>query len=258
MTCILSLITVLGASGPGADRARAEELTGLEILERARDNKKSETQITELAMVLIAKDGKEQERTIRVWALQKGKESKTLTRFVKPRNVAGVGFLVHGEGADSQRWLYLPSMRKTRMIAEGDKDKSFMGTDFTYYDLSPHAVGDSRYDPVEHETVDGHDCYKVTGYPSTLETALYSKIVQWVRKDNFVPIAMDFYDQEGTLLKQSRVLELEEVDGNWTPMKLQMHNVQIDHRTVMTVEEIEYDAKIPGRTFEKSNLERGH
>jgi hypothetical protein len=36
-----------------------------------------------------------------------------------------------------------------------------------------------------------------------------------------------------------------------------MHNVQIDHKTVMTIEKIKYDVDIPSKVFSKSNLEQG-
>jgi outer membrane lipoprotein-sorting protein len=96
----------------------------------------------------------------------------------------------------------------------------------------------------------------VTGRSKTPETALYGDVIKWVRKDNWVPIRVDFYDKTGKLLKRSTVVSLENVAGNWTPMKVEMHNVQTDHKTVMVVNNVEYDTQIAANTFEKSNLER--
>jgi hypothetical protein len=143
------------------------------------------------------------------------------------------------------------------MIAEGDKNKTFMGTDFTYYDLSPHDLDNEVFDPVGEATVDGHACYKVRGRSKTPETSLYGDVVKFIRKDNWVPIRVDFFDKSGKMLKRSNVLELKNVKGNWTPMKMVMHNVQTEHKTVMTVTKVEYDVKIPGSMFSKTNLEKG-
>ena len=171
--------------------------------------------------------------------------------------MAGVGFLVVSEGGKAKRWLYLPQSKKTRMIAEGDKDKPFMGTDFTYWDLSPHDLDNEAFDPVGEAVVDGHACYKVRGRSKTPEKSLYGDVVKFVRKDNYVPIRVDFYDKSGKLLKRSKVLDLKNIDGNWTPMKMAMHNVQTDHKTIMTVTKVEYDVEIPAKTFTKTNLEKG-
>jgi outer membrane lipoprotein-sorting protein len=248
-----ALTTALITSGP----ARAETPSATEIMEQSKQANQAQTQVSEISMLLIDKKGKEQTRAIQIWSVRTEGEAKSLTRFTKPNKVKGTGFLVHGEGEDAKRWLYMPKSKKTRMIPEGDKDKSFMGTDFTYYDLSPHDIDGSVYDPVVEENVGDVACYKVVGRSKNLDESMYGKVVQWVRQDNFVPIKVDFYDKSGDLLKQSEVLDLQNIGGNWTPMKMQMHNVQINHKTLMTIEEVEFDTEIPDRYFEKSYLERG-
>jgi len=250
---ILPVLLFLSIVGPVAT---AGAITGREVMDRAKKSNQSDTQVTDIHMLLIDKKGKEQERAIKIWAEQ-GAEDRSLTRFTKPRSVAGVGFLVLSEGGHAKRWLYLPKTKKTRMIPEGDKNKAFMGTDFTYYDLSPHDLGNESFDPVTEETIDGHACYVVRGRSKTPESSLYGDVVKFVRKDNYVPIRVDFYDKSGKLLKRSTVLDLQKIQGNWTPMKMRMHNVQTNHKTVMTVKKVEYDVKIPDKIFSKTNLEKG-
>jgi hypothetical protein len=231
-------------------------ITGREVMDRAKKSNQSKTQVTEIHMKLVDKKGVEQDRAIKIWAVQ-GDVDKSLTRFTEPKNVEGVGFLVISEGGSAKRWLYLPSSKKTRMIAEGDKNKTFMGTDFTYYDLSPHDLDNEEFDAVAEESVDGHACYKVRGRSKTPAESLYGDVVQFVRKDNYVPIRVDFYDKSGKLLKRSDVEDLKNVNGNWTPMKMVMHNVQSEHKTEMTVTKVDYDVDIPENVFSKTNLEKG-
>jgi outer membrane lipoprotein-sorting protein len=231
-------------------------ITGRQVMEKSKKSNQSTTQVTEIDMLLIDKKGKEQQRAVKIWAFQ-GDEDKTLTRFTKPKSVSGVGFLVHSESGNAKRWLYLPKSKKTRMIPEGDKNKTFMGTDFTYYDLGPHDLDNEAFDAVKEKKVDGHLCYVVRGRSKTPETSLYGDVVKFVRKDNFVPILVDFFDKSGKLLKKSKVLDLKKISGNWTPMKVSMHNVQSNHKTIMTVTKVEYDVKIPDKTFSKTNLEKG-
>ncbi len=249
---ILSTASVTLLSFPGQSQA----ITGREVMDRAKKSNQSTTQVTEIHMLLIDKQDKEQERAVKIWALQ-GDIDKSLTRFTRPKSVAGVGFLAVSEGGKAKRWLYLPRSKKTRMIAEGDKNKTFMGTDFTYYDLSPHDLDNEFFDAVKDATVDGIACYEVRGRSKTPETSLYGDVVKFIRKDNYVPIKVDFYDKSRKLLKRSKVLDLKKIKGNWTPMKMRMHNVQSNHKTIMTVTKVEYDVKIPNKTFTKTNLEKG-
>ena len=231
-------------------------ITGREVLDKAKKTNQSKTQVSDIHMLLIDKKDTEQERAVKIWALQ-GEVDQSLTRFTAPKNVEGVGFLVLSEKGEAKRWLYMPKSAKTRMIAEGDKNKSFMGTDFTYYDLSPHDLENEAFDAVEETTVDGLKCYKVRGRSKTPETSLSGDVVKFVRKDNFVPIQVDFYDKSGKLMKRSKVLDLQNIKGNWTPMKMEMHNIQTEHKTVMTVQKVEFDVDIPGNVFTQTNLEKG-
>ncbi len=248
---LFSMWAVAGGLAPSA-----QAITGREVMERAKQANSSQTQISDVHLQLIDKQGKEQERGIKIWAIQ-GDQDKSLTRFTQPKSVEGVGFLVLAEQGAAQRWLYMPRSKKTRMIAEGDKNKPFMGTDFTYYDLSPHDIDGEEFDLVQEGESDGHACYIVRGRSKTPENSIYGDVVKFVRKDNYVPIRVDFYDPKGELLKRSRILDLKLIEGNWTPMKVEMHNLQTDHKTVMTVTKVEYDQEIPARYFTKAHLEKG-
>jgi hypothetical protein len=90
------------------------------------------------------------------------------------------------------------------------------------------------------------------------DNEIYSKVVQWIRKDIYLPVKIDFYDPDGQLLKTSTAEDLQKVDGYWTPMKSTMHNVQTDHKTVMMVDRVQYDKELPANLFSKTSLEKGH
>ena len=142
---------------------------------------------------------------------QAGEVENSLLRFVSPRRVEGISFLIVNEEEASKRYLYMPSQKKTRLVPEGDNDKSFQGTDFTYYDLSPHHVDSDNYEPLTSERYDGHDTWVCTSLPKPGSGSPYGKIVQWIRKDIYVPVKIDFYDEKGKLLKTSRTVNCQKV-----------------------------------------------
>ena len=235
----------------------ATALTGRELMNKVRDNNSSRTQLSQVKMTLIDKKGRSQERAVKIYAEQVGDVENSLLRFMAPKRVKGISFLVINGDESSKRYLYMPSQKKTRLVPEGDNRKSFQGTDFTYYDLSPHDVDSDNYEPLTSERYDGHDTWVCTSLPKPGAGSPYGKIVQWIRKDIYVPVKIDFYDEKGRLLKTSLASQLKKIDAYWTPMVTEMHNVQIDHKTVMTIEKIKYDVEIPGKVFSKANLEQG-
>ena len=63
--------------------------------------------------------------------------------FLSPADVKDTGFLTYDydeEGRDDDQWLYLPALKKTKRIASGDKSGSFMGSDFTYADMTDRLI----------------------------------------------------------------------------------------------------------------------
>ena len=248
---LLLFIPTFVASAP------ASALTGRELMNRVRDNNSSESQLSHVKMTLIDKKGRSQERAVKIYAEQVGGGENSLLRFMAPKRVKGISFLIINEDESNKRYLYMPSQKKTRLVPEGDNRKSFQGTDFTYYDLSPHDVDSDNYEPLESSRHDDHDVWICTSLPKSGSESPYGKIVQWIRKDIYVPVRIDFYDDKGKLLKISRATRLKKVGKYWTPMVNEMHNVQIDHKTVMTIEKIKYDVDIPAKIFSKSNLEQG-
>lgn len=256
MKRLILLLTLSVFSFMNITLCPADTMTGKRLMKLVREKNNSKSQISMVSMKLVDKKGRSQDRKLKIWAEQTGDVENTLTRFLAPKRVKGVGFLVVNKNSKSHRYLYTPSEKKTRKVPEGDNKKSFQGTDFTYYDLSPHDVESDTYEPLKEEKHEGHDCWVCTSNP-TGKDALYSKVIQWVRKDIYVPIKMEFYDKKGKILKVSKVLELKKIDGYWTPVKSVMHNVQIDHKTVMKLDKVEYDRKLSGKIFSKTNLEKG-
>ncbi len=221
-----------------------------------REKNDSKSQISQVSMKLVDKKGRTQDRKLVIFAEQVGETENTLTRFVEPRRVKGIGFLVVNENEKLKRYLYTPADKKTRRVPEGDNKKSFQGTDFTYYDLSPHDVESDNYKPLRSESYGGKECWVCTSMPQG-DSEIYSKVVQWIRKDIYLPVKMEFYDPKGDLLKISTAEDLKKIDGFWTPMTSVMNNVQIDHKTVMTIEKVQYNKKLPPNLFSKTSLEKG-
>ena len=84
----------------------------------------------------------------------------------------------------------------------------------------------------------------------------YTKIFSWVRKDNFVTIKAEYYDKKGDLEKTFKVLELDEIDGIWTTLKLFMENHSARHTTLIEIKKVKYNTGITDSKFEKRELKK--
>ena len=62
---------------------------------------------------------------------------KSLMVFDEPRDVKGTALLTHAhkQEADDQ-WLYLPALKRVKRISSSNRSGSFMGSEFSYEDLT--------------------------------------------------------------------------------------------------------------------------
>lgn len=81
---------------------------------------------------------------------------KSLIVFLEPADTRDTALLSYSyiEESDDQ-WIYLPSMRRTRRIASGNKSGSFVGSEFSYEDISPQQVEKYTYNYLRDENYEG-------------------------------------------------------------------------------------------------------
>ena len=131
---------------------RADDPVARAIMEKVDERDNGDRSIADMKMVLINKQGKQRVRTIRSYGMDRGEDHLSLMFFLAPADVASTGFLTHDYDVpdrDDEQWLYLPALHKTKRIATGDKSGSFMGSDFSYADLTSRRLED--YDYTFHE-----------------------------------------------------------------------------------------------------------
>ncbi|GMR12150.1 MAG: outer membrane lipoprotein-sorting protein [Gemmatimonadota bacterium] len=198
-------------------------------------------------MTLIDRDGSTKERELRFY--QKGSE-KRLVRFVKPADVRGVAFL---RLADDRMYLYLPAFRRVRRIASSIKNEGFMGTDFSYEDLSQTSYSED---------------YEVTAvskgpgsYALTLERrdgadVSYARLVMEFGEADWVVRKIDYFDESGERIKTFTATEVRQIDGYAYVTRMEMVTWKSGHRTVLELEELRLDSGLSDDLFTQRSLKR--
>jgi len=223
-------------------------LTGDEILKKAEDALNAPKDRTvKQRMILIKSDGSEKERSI--IAYQRGSD-KRLVIFLAPADVKGVGFLSLSE---EQMYLYLPAFRKVRRIASHIKNEDFMGTDFSYEDMSETEFTDEYSAKLEKEE---ENQYILELEPRSKADVSYSKLRMWIDKKTFVPVKTEYFSKQGNLIKRSVTENIKNMDGYWFPMKWTMETLKSGHRTILEMLEIKHDSGLSDKFFTQRNLKK--
>jgi hypothetical protein len=210
-------------------------------------------------MKLISKDG--QERTRELTMLRKnygesGGEQKYFMYFFQPADVKDMTFMVYKYPAkDDDRWLFVPAINMVRRIAAQDKSSSFVGSDFTYEDVSGRDIADDAHTIVKEEKVGAHDSYVVKSAPKAADVD-YSYKLSWVDKANFLPLKEEYYDRRGELYKVFSADEMKDIKGFPTVTKRSMKNLQSGHRTEVSYLKPDYNIGIEDSLFSERYLKQ--
>lgn len=242
--------------------ALAGAQTGLDIMQKQRQLQRVADEEEVQLLRVVSRSGATRERRL-VRQTRTGPDglTKTLLRFVAPRDVENTALLTHERpDGDDDQWLYLPATRKVKRIASSSKKSRFMGTDFAYEDLRPENLAIHAYTHVGSDRVDGHETFVVEARPATERHAAdsgYSRRTLWIRKDIHVTVKQEYHGKTGRLEKVGASRRLVNVTGTvWRPAETEMADVQAGTRTVVTLERRAVDQGLPDSLFTEMGLAR--
>ncbi len=252
---ILGLVVITGS--PVAARAQAP--SGAEIMQRSHLARyySGEDMRARVIMRLVSKDGGERirELTISRLDLQKGGEQRYFLYFHRPPDIRDTAFLVWKyPGRDDDRWLYLPALKMVRRIAASDKHTSFVGSDFTYEDVSGREPEEDTHRLLREEKAGGRDAYAIESIPKNPGGAAFSRRLSWIDKATSLPLKEEYYDRRGDLARVFTAEELKEVQGFWTIVKRIMKNTQSGHWTEIVYGEVRYNQNLAPQLFGERSL----
>jgi len=241
-------------------------LTGEEIAQKVHDRDEGDNSTSNMKMILIDKNKKKRVRDLKTYTKDKGEDKLKLMFFLTPADVRNTGFLTYDyedSNRDDDQWLYLPELKKVKRIASSDKSSSFMGSDFTYSDMTSRNVEDYTYKIMKEPVVGGHKTWQMLVTPKskkTIEETGYTKSIMFIRQDNFVVVQALNYIKIGKKLKYMKVLGLEKIDGIWTTTKIQMvtkKGKKTLHKTIFEFSDIKYNQNLEESFFTTRTLEKG-
>lgn len=263
LSSVLVLIASLtGLAGPaGADDPKARA-----IMERVDARDDGDDQTSTLQMTLIDKNQKQRVRELRTLGKDKGEDEWSMMFFLSPADVEDTGFLTYDyddASRDDDQWLYLPALKKTKRIASSDKSGSFMGSDFSYADMTERPLEAYDYKLLQEGEVAGQPVWVIEAVPNNeeeLDETGYTKSILFIRKDNDVMVRSKAWVKKGDRNKYFDVEKLEQIDGIWVPTVMTMitkKGEQTLHKTVLRTSDVKFGQKLEYDQFSVRGLETG-
>lgn len=251
---------------PVSSSTWADEPTARQIMEKVDARDDGDNQVSDMEMILIDKRGKRRVRKIRSFIKDKGEDTLKLMFFLQPADVKDTAFLTYDydeADKDDDQWLYLPALRKTKRIASSDKTNSFMGSDFSYADMTKRVLDNYDYTRLKEVKVRDTACWLIQAVPRTKRVISqygYTKSVLFVRKDNFVVIRGVNWVKEGKRLKYMDVKKLDLIEGIWVATDIHMttkKGKRTLHKTIMKFNNVKLNQDLKEDLFTVRRMEKG-
>lgn len=240
--------------------ARAEEKDAASILAKAQDAffYAGTDMKAKVTMELVASGGAKRTRVLTMLRKNEGRHQKYFMYFHEPGDVRGTGFLVWKyPEKDDDRWIFVPAVNMVRRIAARDSRSSFVGSDFSYEDVSGRDLSVDTHTLLREEKLAGADCYVVQSVPKA--EAIFTKKISWIDKKTFLPLKEEYYDAQQTLARVFTADKIENIDGGGmtypTVTKRTMKNVKSGHATEVSFTDVAYGVGLEGSAFEEKMLQ---
>lgn len=223
-----------------------------------------------------------------------GKDDKMVMFFLEPADVRGTGFLSYvydDDDKDNDQWLYLPAMKKIRRIASSDKSGSFLGTDFSYLDISGIKIEkynhrflnkDNLKKLLKEKSVamvlqkkfgkskEGFNKAKawmsapgfkiIESIPKdkkTLRDDGYSRLIDWINPETLIIEKSIYFGKNGKAFKVKEVSDIKKIQDIWTMTKMTMENFRKNHRTLIEIQDTKYNTGLKDSYFTQRTLTEG-
>jgi outer membrane lipoprotein-sorting protein len=178
----------------------------------------------------------------------------SFSRVLEPAKMNGQGFL----RKQCRLWNYMPSAERTLLIPPSMMLDSFMGSDFSNDDLVKMSYYARDYDAklLGEETIDGEVAYHIEMMPHEEAPVTYEKIEAWVRKSDYAPLRLNYYDEKTGLIKTIHYSEFKTYGTHTIPSVWRVENHEDKGRqTILRVLDAKFDHEISDDVFTQDNLE---
>ncbi|MCY4558964.1 MAG: outer membrane lipoprotein-sorting protein [Chloroflexi bacterium] len=212
----------------------------------------------EMTMVIRDRHGRESVRQMRFKVLEVPEDGdKSLFVFDRPPDVRGTALLTHAHiNAQDDQWLYLPALKRVKRINAAKRSGSFMGSEFSYEDMSSLEVEEYTYKYLRDEPCGALNCTVIEQTPLDKKSG-YSRKLVWQDAVELRIWKMELYDRKGSHLKTLTLADYQLfLDRYWRAGEQTMVNHLTGASTVLEWTNFQFQINLYDSDFTRTALQR--
>ena len=229
----------------GSIATATEDLDLRRLIRTVEEQYAGASSITEVEMTV--KTGHwERHLQMQSWSL--GRE-RFLIRILAPAKEKGVATLK----VEKEVWNYLPKVDRVIRIPPSMMGGAWMGSHITNDDLvkANHIDEDYVFTLLAEDDL----IWSIEGIPRPDAPVVWGKIIYRVQKDPLVPQQVEYFDEEGALVRRIVFDDVQTVSGRTIPLRMTVLPLEKpDELTVMQYRQVQFDVDLKNDFFSLGNL----
>jgi len=151
---------------------------------------------------------------------------------------------------------------KVKRIPSSDKSSSFMGSDFSYYDMTKRDLEDYDFKLLKEIKVRGKKAWMIEATPRSskvVKESGYTKTIGIIRQDNYMVVRSIGFMRNGKK-KYLDIKRLHKSKGIWLVDEMTMTSKKgkaVLHKTILKFKNIKLNRAINSAMFTTRRLEKG-
>jgi outer membrane lipoprotein-sorting protein len=177
----------------------------------------------------------------------------SMTFVTAPAKEKGQSFMKLG----NNMWSWNPAIQRLVKMPPSMMSQGWMGSDFSNDDILKESsfVKDITHKLIAEETVGGLQCYKIELISLPDADVVWGKILIWISTKSFFEMLIEFYDEDGELVKTHASAGIKTFDGRELPSVMTITPAdQPQNRTVVTIKSILFNISIDKSFFSQQNM----
>jgi outer membrane lipoprotein-sorting protein len=208
--------------------------------------------VAEVNMSIVNDKGKERNRRFTMLRMDEsdGGNQKYYIYFYEPSDVKRLTFMVHksAEGND-KRWIYVPAVDLIKPIAADDKNSSFVGSNFTYEDVSGRLWTEDTHTLLKEDELDAKAAWVIESKPLDAGYGGFARKVSYISQDSWLPLREEYHNEKDELIRVFTAEKVEVIDEIPTITLRKMTDEKKGQYTTVEFSSIQYNQGIKDEVF---------
>jgi outer membrane lipoprotein-sorting protein len=180
-------------------------------------------------------------------------DGNSMTLITAPAKEKGQSFMKMG----NNMWSWNPNIQRLIKMPPSMMSQGWMGSDFSNDDVLKESslVKDFTHKLIAEEAVGGLQCHKIELIPLPDADVVWGKILMWISKEDHFEMKIEFYDEDGELVKTHTSGDIKTFDGRKLPSMMTIIPAdQPQNKTIVTIKSIKFNIAIDKKFFGQQNM----